>query len=90
MSYGNKSIEELINLLKERDGDIQDKTERLEQLSGEYKVLQRDISMLESTISKKENEDNSIVEKSFYAGLNSNDDLSQLKKWLNFKMENRL
>jgi len=92
MSYENKTIEELIELLEERDGDINDKTERLEQLQAEYKDLESSASNLESEISDLRNEDQSMIERAFYYGLDSASILtmSPLKSWLTFKMENRL
>jgi len=81
MKYENKTNEELIELLEERD-------QKAEELSSELKEAIQAVAFTSyCEVDSSEN-----IEKSFYAGLESSRNLTQtpLKAWLNFKMENRL
>lgn len=84
MNYEDMSKDELIELLKEKEGLIGE-------LRQEEIDLSDEVNSLESYISEMEvNEDKEVTaEKAFYAGFNS-DDESVIKAWLNYKIGERL
>jgi len=89
MSYENKTIEELIELLEEKDEEIQQlecKADDLEMEQADY--VSEIESITEYSMDKHEQEE--LAEKSFYAGLDSNSNITPLKAWLNYKIEERL
>ena len=91
MTYENKTNEELIELLEEKDEEIQQLECKADDLEMEQADYVNEIeSMTECSIDKQEQEE--LAEKSFYAGLYSsrNLTLTPLKAWLNYKMENIL
>ncbi len=91
MNYENKTNEELIDLLDERDEEI----EVLEQCKMEIDALEDEVTLRQSQIDEHDESlscREEVSEKAYYAGFNdaNNTTLSNIKGWLNFKVENRL
>lgn len=100
MHYDNKTNEELIELLEERDEKIEEMDcyeAQVDDLEAEVGQLTDEINSYDVSLSDREE----VSEKAFNAGYNNgfgdchdNDRAKpmkgNLKHWLNFKMENRL
>lgn len=87
MSYENKTNEELIELLEEKDREIENQKDRIEDLKTDCK----DYRIQVSDYKDLEEERESITEHAFNAGYDSCCTGSeQLRGWLNYKMEVRL
>jgi len=94
MSYENKTIEELIGLLEERDESIESLQEELQcaesslsDANDTVDDLAIDNSILEDWREDKEE----IVKKAFDAGYNTiKKPMNDLKAWLNYKIGERL
>ena len=79
MEYENKTKDELIELLDELKQSNSDLKNELRDVAIDNKDYDRAILELTTT-----------AEKSFYAGRCSDSKVTQLKAWLNYKMEERL
>jgi len=77
--YENKTNEELIELIDE-----------LKQSNNDLKTELRDTAIDNKDYDKAILELSTIAEKSFYAGRGSDLKSTQLKSWLNYKMEEML
>lgn len=84
--YENKSVDELIELLEDRDMKI----EELEQEVEEGECVMTDLRFELSQV-EEEDEPEDIAERAFDAGFNAGTGLeNQMKSWLNYKIEARL
>ncbi len=81
MSYENKTNEELIELLEERDQSVSDLQEEISDSESDSRDYDAAILKLST-----------IAESSFYAGIESsrNITLTPIKAWLNYKIGERL
>lgn len=85
--YENKTNEELIDLLEERDESLQDAESSLSDLSDQITELSIDNSMLEDFRENKEE----LVESSFNSGYEAKENNEpKLKAWLNHKIGARI
>ena len=87
--YENKTNEELIELLESKDeriNDLEECEQSCEELESEIRCMSSDGNDYDKAIKELA----TIAEKSFYAGRNSDLKSTQLKSWLNYKMEEML
>lgn len=87
--YENKTIEELIDFLIERDELIVELKQEVETITDDYNETTAETNeMYSDSMDKSEQEE--LAEKSFYAGRDSNLNSTPLKAWLNYKIGERL
>jgi len=79
MQYENKTNEDLIELLEERDQLIDDFHDEIASDAADAKDYDRAIKDLST-----------IAEKSFYAGRDSDSNSTPIKAWLNYKIGERI
>ena len=89
MSYENKTNKELIELLEEKDEEIQQLESKADDLECEQADFVSEIeSITEYSMDKSQQEE--LAEKSFYAGRDSDTNSTPLKSWLNYKIGERI
>jgi len=89
MSYDNKTVEELIELLEERDESIVELNHEVEMITDDYDMNTAEINEMYSDSMDKQ-EQYELASKAFYAGRDSDFNSTPLKAWLNYKVGERL
>lgn len=94
MNYENKTEEELISILDERDENIETLCEEIdslqqdnEELSEEVSIISTELSLFREFEEEKEEFANNAFDSGFDSGVNGE---QKLKSWLNFKIGARL
>jgi len=91
--YSDKTNEQLIELLEERDETIEEKTQEIESKADEYNVIFNELHELHSeTMDKIELEEftKSVFMAGYEAGRSGKTGATPLKCWLNYKMMERM
>jgi len=90
MNYENKTEEELIELLEDRDEKIEELEQEVceaSELEDEVSELQGQLDEVNSALTDREE----VSERAFYSGYKSGANSEfVLKSWLNFKIEERI